>query len=199
MNKKLKIFIIIIVILAVIVAAALVARKMVIDYLFDKAYKGIMNGSIGVETFDISGTNETVVSEDGKVYELADETEVETKEIKGEDGKTYTVKKHAVRESREGSSGTDQTPRIKRISELTKQEMTDIQNMVSTADKATVLSICKSAATAEDRKEIKEMIEDGNVDFGRIRSILSTRLTAEQKAQIYSYYEKYAKIYFGVE
>ena len=85
------------------------------------------------------------------------------------------------------------------VEELTKKEMSDIQSMVSTADKAAVLSICKSAATSEDRKEIKEMIEAGSVDYGRIQSILSARLTADQKAQIYSYYEKYAKIYFGVE
>ncbi len=199
MNKKLKIFIIIVVILAVIVAAALIGRKMVIDYLFDKAYKGIMNGSIGIETTNITGTNETVVGVDGKIYELADKTEAETEEIKGEDGKTYIVKKPAAGTSQGKASETEQTPRVKHISELTKQEMTDIQNMVSTADKAAVLSICKSAATAEDRKKIKEMIEEGSVDYGKIRSILSERLTAEQKAQIYSYYEKYAKIYFGVE
>lgn len=196
MNKKLKIFIIIIVILAVIVSAAFVARKMVIDYLFDKAYKGIMSGSIGVES---SETKETVVGEDGKIYELAGETETETKEIKGEDGKTYIVKKIAIDISQEKASETEQTPRVKRISELTKKEMSDIQSMVSTADKAAVISICKSAATSGDRKEIKKMIEAGSVDYGRIQSILSERLTADQKAQIYSYYEKYAKIYFGVE
>ena len=193
MTKKKKVIIAVLAVFAVVSAAVLVVGKIAVDYFFDKAYNEIIDENIKVELSQKKEEQSpsTVTGEDGEVYELAGEEDGETEEIVAKDGKTYTVKKPAEQEK--------PAPRIKNVSELTQKEISDIQAMVSTADKVAVINICKSAATAEDRKEVKAMLESGTLNYGRVREILSQRLSAEQKAQIYSYYEKYAAIYFGVE
>ena len=193
MSKKKKILMIILAVLIVIAVAVLVAGKIAVDYVFDKAYNEIVNGNIQAEITEPETEEDTVIGEDGEIYELAGEEDAETQEIVGNDGQTYTVKKPAAKKEEKP------VPRIKNVNELSQQEIADIQAMVSTADKVAVFNICKSAATSEDRKEVKEMMENGNMNYGRVREILSQRLTAEQKAQIYAYYEKYAAKYFGVE
>ena len=200
MSKKIKISIIVIVsIIALLVVGFFVAREIVVDYVFDKVYNEVVEEMIENEKTDIKQQEvfekPTIVGEDGAEYQMPDENDTEetTIEIVGQDGEKHTVKKPAVEEK--PKSSTDVA--IKRISELTPQELKEIQALVTSADKMAVLGIVKSALTADDKREIKAMIESGKIDYGRCRQIASQRLSPEQKKQIYGYYEKYAKIYFA--
>ena len=200
MSKKIKALIIILIVIAVGTGAFFVVRKVALDFIFDKVYNEVIdemreNESNNEPEPEKEQSPEKVVSEDGEEYVLADETDTDETviEVKDRAGVSHKVKKPQGDEK--PKSKTDVA--IKQLSELTNQELQEIQALVTTADKAAAINIVKSALTADDKREIKAMLESGKIDYARCKQIASARLSIEQKKQIYAYYEKYARIYFA--
>lgn len=201
MNKKIKILIVLLVSVTVLVSAFFLIRKVAVDFVFDKVYNEVIDEMRKKEKKEASKEPEqgkpaeAVKGEDGEEYVPADETDTPdtTMKVKDEHGVSHVVKKPQT--EKKPASTTDVA--IKQLSELTNQELQEIQALVTSADKAAAINIVKSALTADDKREIKAMLESGKIDYARCKQIASARLSVAQKKQIYAYYEKYAKIYFA--
>ncbi len=195
MNKKiLKVSVIFFVVLVLGVAGFVVGRRIVVNFVFDKVYNEVLNEMREDEKKQASANNnakqpETVTGQDGKKYESDGEMDTPDTSAELSDGT------NDISSKKQPKSTTDIA--IKRLSELTEEEIREIQALVTSADKAAALSIVKSALTADDKREIKAMLESGRIDYARCKQIASARLSVAQKKQIYAYYEKYAKIYFA--
>ena len=178
MSKKAKGIIITLGIFLIIGLIIYFAATYAIDFVFDKVFNKAIDEMIQTELASTSLEEpETIIGEDGTEYTLStgEEPGEELQEIKGKDGKTYTVKKKADTSAKQGSE-EKKTVYIKKISELTPQEIQEIQALVSTADKMYVFNMVKGSLTKEDKKELKAMLESGNIDYGRCMQIANARL-----------------------
>ncbi|MDP4119061.1 MAG: hypothetical protein Q8873_07725 [Bacillota bacterium] len=206
MPKRRKIIFIITVCITLLTLIGTVTGKIGLDYLFNKVshkiIKDISDNKNNVEITDenkaadgnkAADENKQVIDKTGKVYEIADETVPEENRttVKDSKGKEYTVKKND-----EPQKGSSVNKAVVTLEELTPKQISEIQNMVTTTDKIAVMNICIRSLAGEDKKEIKAMINNGGIDYGRLRTILSNRLSAADKKKIYSYYEKYIQMYF---
>lgn len=198
MKKFRKIVIIVLVILAVIVAAVVIGGKFAVDYVFDKVSNEVITQQIKNEKKAAEDRQAAkIIGEDGTEYVAAREDDEETIEVKGQDGKTHKVKPKSETPQQSAEKPSSSTEKaVKTLSELTPQQLSEIQAMVTTEDKMRVIGMCKAALTADDKREIKAMLESGNIDYGRCKAILAARLSAAQKQQIYAYYDKYINLYF---
>ncbi len=215
---------IIVLIAGLLFAGYLFAIDYIFDMAFDKLYEEIVVGEIKPVRSDGKGEKQEenkseeippkniIQAEDGNEYEVAEEEGEDTKETVATDGKTYITytepyvppqNTETVPESetapetekqQNNVSSTDKA--LDNIYTLTPQQLEEIKNMVTVSDKAAVINICKACLTVEDKREIKAMLDSGAVDYGRVRAILSMRLSVSSKKQIYAYYEKYVSLYF---
>lgn len=167
---------------ALLLSFAVIINTMVNDYLFDKIFDYVVKEKVSEAKKQSKEEAEQTATTPSE--ELPEDGENNPEEENGEPVTDKPVK-------------TPEKPRIKDISELTPEEIEGIKALVSPADKTTVINIVKSALTADDKREIKAMLDSGNVDYGRCQQIASARLSVGQKKQIYAYYEKYAEIYFA--
>lgn len=194
MSKKWKIFIALFIVATLCITVFFVGRRMVVDFVFDKVYNEVINEMREDEKKASPGNEETQSVVATVTGEDTSENQTNTEESeKNNEGSETGNKKPG--EMKKNDSTTDKA--IKKLSELTNQELQEIQALVTSADKAAAISIVKSALTADDKREIKAMLESGKIDYARCKQIASARLSVEQKKQIYAYYEKYARIYFA--
>lgn len=192
MNKKTKLLIVILLLAAALIGGFFVVKNAAVDVVFDKIYNKVIDEMIEEEKNEKNLETEEEHSDD-EVYET-ETTEAEEGQ-KNETASETEPKREDTQKDKASKSSTEIA--VKRISELTPQELKEIQALVTTADKATAINIVKSALTADDKREILAMLKNGKVDYGRCMQIASARLSVAQKKQIYAYYEKYANIYFA--
>ena len=185
MRKALKASGYVALVLALLLSFGYIANTMIVGFLFDKVYDKVVSEMASAEKQE--ETKRTENSGDEPDESTVEKTEKEQQLENAVNGETEEEK----------TSKKPEEVRIKKISELTAEEIEGIKAIVSSTDKATVIGIVKSSLTADDKREIKAMLESGRVDYGRCQQIASARLSVEQKRRIYAYYEKYAKIYFA--
>ncbi len=182
-----KTIIIILVILAVIAALVYFGSRFAVGFVFDKMYTNVLNEMIEKEKEKESNSN--APKNENDISEQNENPSANNEEENGEGNPKNET----------GTSGKKTDIAVKKLSELTSQELAEIQALITQADKNAAIAMVKSALTVEDKREIKKMLETGNIDYARCKQILAQRLNSSQKKQIYAYYEKYSTMYFSMK
>lgn len=76
---------------------------------------------------------------------------------------------------------------------ITNDQASELESKISFADKAAVFNICVSALSQSEINELMALSGNGvtKADIDRAYAILSAKLSDEQKATVWSYYNKY--------
>lgn len=186
MKKKHKVMLVIAIVFAIIAFGIYYGYNFATNYVFDKMYNYVITEMIDKEKEKIPPEKVDVTD----VSTPETERQHNTEDISGTtDGKPV----QSVPENNKTSS-TDVA--LLKISELTPEQLAEIQALITSEDKANAIAMVKSALTKDDKREFKAMLEKGKIDYARVKQILSKRLNTEQKKKIYGYYEKYSRIYF---
>ena len=185
MKKTYKLFIALSIILIIIAIVVYCGYNFATNYVFDKMYNQVITEMIDKEKNDNPPVENVETLDVNKPVEKKSQNSGKTSEIQDDSSQLQTPEK----------TGSEEYALLK-ISELTPEQLAEIQALITNEDKATAINMVKAALTKDDKREIKEMLKKGKIDYTRVKQILSKRLNTAEKKQIYGYYEKYSRIYF---
>ena len=188
MKKTYKVFIIIAVVVGLLAIGIYYGYNFVTNYVFDKMYNHVITEMIDKEKEETPPPEKT----DAPNVDISNELPVQSS---GDVGDVPSNTPNKVTPDKNNEQTKTEVKLIK-ISELTPEQLAEIQALITSEDKAAAINMVKAALTKDDKREIKAMLEKGKIDYTRVKQILSKRLNAAEKKQIYGYYEKYSRIYF---